>query len=375
MSNKIDSIAFICEGLSYEYGGQAVSIPSLGNALSKKSLQVSYFITENRTSRINKIDSLSKVFFCKPYGKKTKFSIELFFKLRRNRNTFDLVHINNLWNFVPLVTFIFCMLYAKPFVISTRGMAMSAVVQNSFFKNIFFKIIFYPILQKAKFIHTTSLNERNNLKKLGITNNIILSPNGINNIIKKPDFDNLVKIRQKAKTILFVGRICAHKNIDILIRAFAIFSKNNTDWKLSIIGNYDDPKYAKFINNLIMEENIQKQINIPGFKTSHDLVEEYEKASFFISSSKSENFGLSIAEALRAGLPAIVPLDSPWEFISEHNCGYATKPDIFEIANAMTLIITNLTYRKNIFYNAINYTKNFSWEAQAKKLQEEYNKN
>ena len=40
MLKKIKNIAFICEGLSYEHGGQAVSIPSLGNALSQVLMQV-----------------------------------------------------------------------------------------------------------------------------------------------------------------------------------------------------------------------------------------------------------------------------------------------------------------------------------------------
>ena len=70
MANKIDSIAFICEGLSYEYGGQAVSIPSLGNALAKRSILVNYFIAEDKTPRISQLNNKSKTFFCKTYGKK-----------------------------------------------------------------------------------------------------------------------------------------------------------------------------------------------------------------------------------------------------------------------------------------------------------------
>ena len=66
---KNKNIAFICEGLSYEYGGQAVSIPSLGNALAKNS-NVNYFVTESETDRISIIDKSSRVFFCKAFGKK-----------------------------------------------------------------------------------------------------------------------------------------------------------------------------------------------------------------------------------------------------------------------------------------------------------------
>ena len=41
--------------------------------------------------------------------------------------------------------------------------------------------------------------------------------------------------------------------------------------------------------------------------------------------SKSENFGLVIAEAMSYGLPVIVSENTPWEFIEEKKCGWIVK--------------------------------------------------
>ena len=157
-----------------------------------------------------------------------------------------------------------------------------------------------------------------------------------------------------------------------MVRAFALFSKEKDDWKLSIVGNDEDSIYVKSINSIIKAEGLHKKINILGFKAGNDLAKEYERASFFVSTSKSENFGLSIAEALRAGLPSIVPFNSPWRMISEHNCGFAIKPNISKIAKSMIYISENLINREDIFYNAINFTRDFSWESQAITLNKEY---
>ena len=367
-------IAFICEGLSHEYGGQAISIPSLGNALEKNATKVSYFVTENKTSRILPINKSSKIIFCRAYGGRIKLSPSLLFSLIKYRKYFDVIHINNLWNFVPCIAFIFSFIYKKPYVVSTRGMAMEEVINNSKKKYLFFSLFLKAFLNKAKFIHITSEDEEDSLKKLHINNELIFAPNGINDLLKNNDFSELNKLRNKSKQILFVGKVCSHKNIDVLIKAFHLFSKQKQGWKLSIVGNLEDKKYLESTKKLIKDKNIEDMILLKGFKTGIHLINEYKKSSFFVSASRSENFGLSIAEALKSGLPCIVPKKSPWKNLSKYDCGFSSEPDEVEISKFMIKICKDYINNERVFSAAKKITKSYSWSAQAELLIQGYNK-
>jgi glycosyltransferase involved in cell wall biosynthesis len=64
-------------------------------------------------------------------------------------------------------------------------------------------------------------------------------------------------------------------------------------------------------------------------------------ADLFIHPSDSENFGISIAEALYAGLPVVTTKGAPWQELEEHNCGWwidiGVEPLVKALKSAMGL--------------------------------------
>jgi glycosyltransferase involved in cell wall biosynthesis len=53
-----------------------------------------------------------------------------------------------------------------------------------------------------------------------------------------------------------------------------------------------------------------------------DKWQAFADADLFIHPSDSENFGISIAEALYAGLPVITTKGAPWEELEMKKCGW-----------------------------------------------------
>ena len=122
-------------------------------------------------------------------------------------------------------------------------------------KYIFFILFLKNFLINARFIHITSNDEKINLINLNIKNEYIFAPNGVEETIKNISFNKLINIRVNSKQVLFVGKICEHKNIDILINAFSLFIAEKVGWRLMIVGHIEDDRYLEKIKKLLKIKN------------------------------------------------------------------------------------------------------------------------
>jgi glycosyltransferase involved in cell wall biosynthesis len=106
----------------------------------------------------------------------------------------------------------------------------------------------------------------------------------------------------EVKLLLFVGRLTKEKNVDFLIRAFALTQKKFPETRLVIVAGGPEEERLK---NLTMELGLTQQIVFMGQMTEQDLVNCYHGADFFVFPSVTETQGLVILEAMAAGLPVI----------------------------------------------------------------------
>ena len=98
-----------------------------------------------------------------------------------------------------------------------------------------------------------------------------------------------------------VGRFSfKHKGFDLLIEAFNLFSKNDEDWVLDIVG--EGPEEILY-RELIMKYNLNNRIIIHPF--TNNIQHYYSKAQIYVLSSRWEGFGLVLVEAMAHGLPVI----------------------------------------------------------------------
>ena len=370
-------IAFICEDLSVEMGGQAVTIPNLGRALSKEGAMVTYFAGKRfgsfRNENSEKKNSDGNFVYFTYFGLRFKFSFSLFFLILFRRKKIDIIHCNNIWNFVPVIAYLASKLIRKPYVFSLRGMAMYEDIYSSNLKRVLFYCFFKKILKGSKFLHITSEEERKSLRLLDIETKAILIPHGLERKIPNLKFSEVNDLRSEKKKIIFVGRVCEHKNLEILIEAFSLFLKDFPQWNLTIVGPIEDKPYYSSLITIINKHSLNEKINFIGNQIGSDLDKEYLEASIFASTSKSENFGMAIAEALGFGLPCLAPKNSPWKIIEENNVGYQIRGNTKEVSLALSLTAGNLINNKKVFLSAINCVKSLSWEKQAIIMLDSYN--
>lgn len=159
------------------------------------------------------------------------------------------------------------------------------------------------------------------------------------------------------KKFLAVGRFAhGHKGFDILIKAFARFAKDNSDWILEIVG--EGPEEALY-RSLIAENGLENRVKLCPF-TNH-IQKHYSEASIYILSSRWEGFGLVLVEAMSHGLPIIASrLPVTCELLG--NKGVATffeSENIEQLTEQMHYMVREPDWYQ-MSENAIAYSEKFN---------------
>ena len=158
-------------------------------------------------------------------------------------------------------------------------------------------------------------------EKYEVNKNIHIIPTGIEldrfytENVDKNKIKELKKKYQILKdefTIVFVGRLAKEKNIQFLIENHKDLVKHNSDVKLLIIGDGPDmEEYEKLIQKLKLTENVILVGKVPY----DEMPCYYQLADIFVTASKTETQGLTVIEAMAAGIAPVCIKDESFETV------------------------------------------------------------
>jgi glycosyltransferase involved in cell wall biosynthesis len=97
------------------------------------------------------------------------------------------------------------------------------------------------------------------------------------------------------------ARFAGVKRIDLLIKAFEIFSMGKEDLLLLLIG--DGPLRGEF-ENMVREKGLLSKTIFTGYR--HDVSRYQQRLHVCVSPSEGESFGLNAIEMLALGKPVVV---------------------------------------------------------------------
>ncbi len=122
------------------------------------------------------------------------------------------------------------------------------------------------------------------------------SPKVIYNFVDANKFTP--KKEKENLTIVAAGNFRPVKNFPFLVECYAELAKEYPDWKLRMIGDGPErPLCFKIAMKLDIADHVEF---IPPTK---DIPSEFANASILAAPSKTESFGLTIAEGMSSGLP------------------------------------------------------------------------
>jgi 1,2-diacylglycerol 3-alpha-glucosyltransferase len=102
---------------------------------------------------------------------------------------------------------------------------------------------------------------------------------------------------------LYVGRLAAEKNLELLIHSFAKARARGSRSSLVLVG--DGPLRSR-LESRVQEAGLQPWVRFAGLRSTAEILPYYAFAHAFVLPSRREPWGLVVNEALAAGLPVIV---------------------------------------------------------------------
>lgn len=137
-----------------------------------------------------------------------------------------------------------------------------------------------------------------------------------------------------------VGSLFHIKGYDILIEAFAKIAHDN-NFKLTIVG---DGNQRTLLQQLIVKHNLQSKVLLVGRKSRPEVADILANSDVYVSSSRNENFSVSVLEALSVGLPVVATIcGGIKECINESNGLLVPTEDVNVLSSAMLKITQNIS--------------------------------
>ncbi len=137
-----------------------------------------------------------------------------------------------------------------------------------------------------------------------------------------------------------VGSLFHIKGYDILIEAFAKIAHDN-NFKLTIVG---DGNQRTLLQQLIVKHNLQSKVLLVGRKSRPEVADILANSDVYVSSSRNENFSVSVLEALSVGLPVVATIcGGIKECINGSNGLLVPTEDVNALSSAMLKITQNIS--------------------------------
>jgi glycosyltransferase involved in cell wall biosynthesis len=278
-------------------------------------------------------------------------------RLARFIESADLAHVHSNWTFPVWWGCQAARNAGKPVVMSPHGCLDPVRLQHSAWKKRLIGSLDRRCLRRAAVIHATSQVERGWIRKFLADPpggpRIEVIPNGVDLPGGSDDAGSArqpaaSKTADRVRRVVYLGRLHPLKGLDLLVEAWGRVAGGQhaaARWELVIAGP-DEQGTRGRLEALAKSLSLSVAIGPSGVPVTGRLVfagplygddkaRLLRQADLVVMPSRSENFGIVVAEALAAKVPVVTTTATPWAEI-DGLCGWCVEPAVEPLAVALS---------------------------------------
>lgn len=279
----------------------------------------------------------------------------------------DVVHSNGMW--LPHGAYAAAYRRKTPgtvLAVSPRGSLSDwAMSHRPLRKAVFWRVFQRDALIQADLFHATAESELDDIRRHGFRQPVAVIPNGVDlpePAIAQPAHDT------SNRRLLFLARLHPVKGLTNLLDAWRHLAPRFPAWTLAIAGP-PEPSSGFDLQREIAQRRLER-VDVLGARFGEAKSAVYRSAELYVLPTFTENFGLTIAEALAHAVPVITTRGAPWQALERERCGWwidiGVEPLIAGLTEALAcdpLTLADMGGRGRTLVQ-----REFSWQAIALRM-------
>jgi glycosyltransferase involved in cell wall biosynthesis len=231
--------------------------------------------------------------------------------LKREIKRFDLVHIHSLYLFTTFAAGHYALRHGVPFILRPHGSLDPYIYPRHRWRKRVVETLYQDrLFRRAAAVHYTTEDERKLAAPYTFDRPGFVVPLGLDLEDYRPlpepgGFRARHPETEGKRILLFFGRINFKKGLDILAKAFGRIARARDDVHLVIAGPDNDGLQAD-VERWLEAEGVRERTSFTGMITGEAKLALLRDADLFLLPSHTENFGISVIEAMACGLPVLI---------------------------------------------------------------------
>lgn len=307
------NILHVIPAVAQRYGGPSAVVLETCQGLARRGHSVLIAATDaDGPGRLNvplgqvtTYQGVPSIFFERTSSESFKWSRDLARWLDETCGRFDVVDIHAVFSHSSLVAGRACRQAGVPYLVRPHGsLDPWSLTRKRLQKRVLFWLGARRLLTGAAGVqYTTAEEQRLAEAQLPWLTRGSVVPLGISS----EAFSRKSAVPASPPYLLTMSRLEAKKGLEPLIAAFhrATLMGRGAEWRLVIAGD-GDAAYVRQLKHLAATGTAASRILFPGWVTGSEKARLLRAAAVFASPSAQENFGISVVEAMAAGVPVLV---------------------------------------------------------------------
>ncbi len=291
--------------------------------------------------------------------------------LSSNITHYDVIHVHAIFSYCSSYAMYLARKKAMPYIVRPIGQLQHwSLEQSSLKKTIYLKLIERRNIESASKVHFTAESESQEARQRFTLQGTVI-PLGIHPPLKarfsKSELMRRYSVKSSKFTLLYLSRLHQKKGLELLLHALS--RSTNTDYTLLIAGD-GEPNYKDDLTSLVSTLKIGDRCHFLGHVDGDEKVALLTHSDLYALTSYSENFGISVIEAMSYGLTPLVSKEVALaQVVNDHKLGFVCRTDVDDIRVTLERIFDNQKDLTSLGTKAQQYTSNhLGWPNIAREL-------